>query len=373
MVPSFFVPLARMPLNPNGKVDRKALPEPDIGEKAEAYAAPGSAVEMLLVELWSDVLGLEKEKIGIDADFFELGGDSLKSFFVTAKIKKALEVELSIPEFFSSPTIRGAASFIVDKAPEKQHLFNRLVDMAAFPGGALPDSDPAAFQEQVEAFIQQPLILFNPPTQHTQKNIFCFPPVLAFGLAYKVLASAIPDAAFYCFNFIEDEDRIRKYLELITTYQPVGPYILLGFSAAGKLTFETAAALESRGLEVSEIILIDSFWPGEDIAGEPQADTFQEIEDYLEELGVSFLKEKILSKVKNYWGYFSKKTPIGSVNARLHLIVSEERRESPLPGSWNPYTAQPPVVYQGFGRHADMIYAAGADKNAEIIRSVVKS
>ena len=357
MVPSHFVLLDKMPLTASGKVDRKALPMPETAArgKGEGWTGPRNALENLLADIWSEVLGLEKETIGVDDNFFERGGDSLKAFFVTSKIKKTLQVELPIPEFFNRPTIGSIAAFLADMPG--------LV-LAGGEGGV----DRAMVQEEIETFIQQPSIIFN---RLASKTIYCFPPVLAFGIAYKVLASAIPDYAFYCFNFLEDEDRIKKYLDIVTAHQPVGPYILAGFSAGGKLTVEAAAALESRGLEVAGVILIDSFWPGEDIAVEPGADVFQEIETYLEELGVHFLKEKLLAKIASYWAYFSKKNSIGPVKTKFHLVVSEERWGSPLCGSWEPYTAHSPVIYRGFGKHADMIYAAGIEKNAGIIRDII--
>ncbi|WP_425593311.1 AMP-binding enzyme, partial [Aquimarina algiphila] len=71
MVPSIYVKLDKLPLSPNGKIDRKALPIPDIFYKQKDYVAPSSVLEVQLVEIWQEVLGIEK--IGIHDDFFELG------------------------------------------------------------------------------------------------------------------------------------------------------------------------------------------------------------------------------------------------------------------------------------------------------------
>ncbi|MCP5104179.1 MAG: AMP-binding protein, partial [bacterium] len=78
MVPAYFVPMEKIPLTVNGKVNRSALPGPEL-EIGEDFAAPGDMVEMKLAELWSRVLGVDKNRIGLDANFFELGGHSLKA------------------------------------------------------------------------------------------------------------------------------------------------------------------------------------------------------------------------------------------------------------------------------------------------------
>jgi acyl-coenzyme A synthetase/AMP-(fatty) acid ligase len=76
MVPSFFVQLEAIPLTVNGKIDRKALPEPDVrGQIAQGYVEPRNEIEKRLVEIWKQVLGVNK--VGIYDNFFELGGNSL--------------------------------------------------------------------------------------------------------------------------------------------------------------------------------------------------------------------------------------------------------------------------------------------------------
>ncbi|UCH93124.1 MAG: amino acid adenylation domain-containing protein [Candidatus Aminicenantes bacterium] len=111
MIPAYFIRLDNIPLNPNNKVDRNALPEPEITGTAESYAAPTNALEKKLVEIWSEVLCRDSE-ISIDDNFFELGGHSLKANIVVAKINKTLNVDLSLVEIFVRPTIRELAQLI---------------------------------------------------------------------------------------------------------------------------------------------------------------------------------------------------------------------------------------------------------------------
>ncbi|HLP61372.1 MAG TPA: non-ribosomal peptide synthetase, partial [Candidatus Deferrimicrobium sp.] len=108
MIPSYFVRLEKMPLTPNGKLDRKALPKPGL-DAGVSYAAPRNEIERKLVELWAEILG--KDGIGIDDNFFELGGHSLKATVLVSRIHKESNVSLPLTELFRNPTIRGLAGY----------------------------------------------------------------------------------------------------------------------------------------------------------------------------------------------------------------------------------------------------------------------
>ncbi|NIM14494.1 MAG: amino acid adenylation domain-containing protein, partial [Candidatus Aminicenantes bacterium] len=106
MIPACFVALDKIPLTPNGKVDRKALPKPEVEGRSE-YIAPRDEVEKKLVEIWREVLGLgDNTSIGIEDNFFDLGGHSLKATILAAKIHRELDIEIPLTEIFKSPTIR---------------------------------------------------------------------------------------------------------------------------------------------------------------------------------------------------------------------------------------------------------------------------
>ena len=111
MVPSYFVQLEKMPLTNNGKLDMKALPQPDgnIATGTE-YERPRNKNEEILVEIWGEVLSVEN--IGINHDFFHLGGHSLKATSLVSKIHKELNVEVPIKEIFQCPTIKGISEYI---------------------------------------------------------------------------------------------------------------------------------------------------------------------------------------------------------------------------------------------------------------------
>ncbi|NIM16561.1 MAG: amino acid adenylation domain-containing protein [Candidatus Aminicenantes bacterium] len=108
MVPSFFVQIDKIPLTPNGKLDRRALPEPEAAGLAAEYVAPTNEVEEKLVEIWAEVLGIEKEKLGIDDNYFEIGGDSLKTILISGRLAKQ-RLSVNVNDLFSYPTIRKLA------------------------------------------------------------------------------------------------------------------------------------------------------------------------------------------------------------------------------------------------------------------------
>ncbi|MCX6581868.1 MAG: amino acid adenylation domain-containing protein, partial [Candidatus Aminicenantes bacterium] len=110
MTPRCFVQMEKMPVSANGKLDRKALPEPEASsESVGVYAPPENETQEKLVEIWSQVLGVEKESIGISADFFQLGGHSLNATMVISRIHKEFNVKVPLAEIFNSPTIRELA------------------------------------------------------------------------------------------------------------------------------------------------------------------------------------------------------------------------------------------------------------------------
>jgi acyl carrier protein len=107
MVPGAFMLLEKLPLTSNGKVDRRALPEPD-GQRpdvAARYIAPRTAAEELVAKIWSEVLGVEQ--VGVEDNFFELGGHSLLATQVMSRLRKNFRVELPLRQLFQSPTVTG--------------------------------------------------------------------------------------------------------------------------------------------------------------------------------------------------------------------------------------------------------------------------
>ncbi|NEQ96595.1 MAG: amino acid adenylation domain-containing protein [Cyanothece sp. SIO2G6] len=109
MVPSFIVPLETLPLTPNGKVDRKALPVPDRSSNAE-YVQPRNAIEKTLTAIWESAL--QVHPVGINHNFFDLGGNSILLIQVHSAIQEQLNITIPMVELFAYPTIRELSAYL---------------------------------------------------------------------------------------------------------------------------------------------------------------------------------------------------------------------------------------------------------------------
>ncbi|UCH94457.1 MAG: AMP-binding protein [Candidatus Aminicenantes bacterium] len=111
MVPSYFKQIRKLPMTVSGKIDRKALPAPEVAPGHE-YVPPHTPLENQLVEIWSDILDLGREVIGTKSNFFQLGGHSLRATALTAKIQTQLQAKIPLLDVFERPTIKELAGLI---------------------------------------------------------------------------------------------------------------------------------------------------------------------------------------------------------------------------------------------------------------------
>jgi len=111
MIPAYFIKVDKIPVTPNGKLDRKTLPVPEVTVR-EDYSAPRNDTEEKLINIWSEVLTIDKEILGIDDSFFELGGHSLKATIMTSMIHKELNVKVPLADIFRYQTVRKLSDYI---------------------------------------------------------------------------------------------------------------------------------------------------------------------------------------------------------------------------------------------------------------------
>ncbi|MCP4149188.1 MAG: amino acid adenylation domain-containing protein, partial [bacterium] len=122
MIPAYFAALEQIPINANGKIDRKALDkiETETLQTQKEYIAPGNEIEEKLAKIWSEVLGIDTgTPIGTNDDFFQLGGHSLKIITLISKIHKTMDVKLLLVEIFKASTIRAQAKLIAAATTDK--------------------------------------------------------------------------------------------------------------------------------------------------------------------------------------------------------------------------------------------------------------
>lgn len=125
MVPALLMELKELPLTPNGKVDKKALPMPEGNDiMTNAYEEPTTPIEIELVKIWQEILGIEK--IGINDNFFELGGHSLNAMQLTSRLHKLLNIKIDIGKIFANSTIKELASVVTSEGHNSYVEIKRL-------------------------------------------------------------------------------------------------------------------------------------------------------------------------------------------------------------------------------------------------------
>lgn len=364
MVPSFFLQLDKIPVTANGKTDYKALPPVNAEEyNGGSYAEAENATQKAVMKMWQSILGLER--IGITAGFFELGGNSLNLIALSAKIHEEYGLEIPFVKLMMSPTIKDISALIDEYA-----------------SGA------------VSGNYKSNAVLLN--GKH-DKNIFAFPHYISYGFIFKSLAASIAEHSFYSFDFIEEEDRLDRYVMEITDIQKEGPYILLGYSLGGNLAFEVAKELVRRGYKVSELILLDSTANTSKVNISPDA-IDKEIHNITGQfegrlavnsgLGSMLdnprLKDSFTDRIKKYILYGLSQVNEGSIDANIHLIYSEEAlqkeynfvQKSMLKKyrkEWKELTSGKFSQYSGHGLHDAMLDSDNIEKNASIINGILKS
>ncbi|MBI3773020.1 MAG: amino acid adenylation domain-containing protein [Gammaproteobacteria bacterium] len=234
MLPSAFVFLEHLPQTPNCKIDRKALPAPEVSLPDSDYVAPRDELEIQLAGLFSDLLSVSR--VGIEDNFFDLGGHSLLAVQLVAGIKRLFDVELSVAELIQHATVAALAS--------------RLRR-----GG---DARPGMLLTLRARRDVQPLWLFHP----IGGNVFCYLELCQHLASERpVLAIQSPGLINAGEAEVTIEAMAGRYLEVLREKQPQGPYLLGGWCFGGIIAFEVARRLRDSGEMVTGITLIDTRAP----------------------------------------------------------------------------------------------------------------
>jgi thioesterase domain-containing protein len=245
MVPAAIIRLDALPLTPNGKVDQQSLPLDHETQNSSvvSFVAPRSFWELALARTWEQLLNTAP--IGVNDNFFDLGGHSLLVARLAAQIYERFGQNLPLSTLFEQPTI----------AQQAQRLAQPLRS-------------------------ESPLVAIQP--SGSKRPFFCIHPAGGTIHPYFTLARLLgPDQPFYALeqvpthpspDVISVEQAAAHYLELICTVQPQGPYQLGGWCYGGLIAFEMAQQLLRQGQTVQALIVIDAILPDISINSDPDDD-----------------------------------------------------------------------------------------------------
>jgi aspartate racemase len=234
MVPADFVFLETMPLTPNGKVDRGALPRPQSSSKRGGdFVAPRNEFESIMTRRWEQVLG--KRPIGVRDNFFEIGGHSLAAARLMGMVGKEFGKKLLLTDLLQAPTIEELVALVRLETPSAA----RSAVIALQPMGS---KAPFFFVHGLGGSV----LRFRDLARHMA------PDQPFFGIQAQGLDGTEP-----CLERVEDMADL--YLKHLRSAQPEGPYYLGGYSFGGYVALEMARRLLAQGDEIRTLVLLDTY------------------------------------------------------------------------------------------------------------------
>ena len=235
MMPSSFVFLDAMPLTPNGKINRRALPAPDISRADLVIVPPTNDLEAKLVKIWSEVMDIQP--LGIQDNFFELGGHSLLAVKLIGEIERQLDRKLPLTVLVEAPTVRELA-VVLQPSPEAE--FSSIVELKAgtkTPLFLIHDADGETIHYANLANHLKP-----------EQAVYGIRPRINKASGAPMLPTSIAEI-------------VTDYVREIRQVQPQGPYLIGGLCAGGILAFEIACQLQAEGSQVPLVVIIDAISP----------------------------------------------------------------------------------------------------------------
>ncbi len=257
MVPSAFSFLEAFPRLPNGKVDRRALAAAPVSPEPSArrsFAAPQTPAEVLLAEIWSELLGVES--VSRDDDFFALGGHSLLATRAVSRVRRLSGIELPLSALFETPTVTTLAQRL--EAAWKE----RGITAARAP------LTPSSWEEADEGADDGPVVAIR--TDGSGEPMVWMHPVGGEVTGYRALARRLagerpflalrrPDHAGAC----DLDTLVRGYLAALAESGHGHPRILAGWSLGGLLAWRATEILASQGKQTDLLLMVDTADPGD--------------------------------------------------------------------------------------------------------------
>ncbi|WNI27403.1 non-ribosomal peptide synthetase/type I polyketide synthase [Streptomyces sp. ITFR-6] len=341
MVPSHVVELPELPLTAHGKVDVAALPVPAGADRQQSYEAPVTLYELSMARHWEALLGMDRA--GLGDDFFESGGSSIKLIELLHHLRTEFGIGVPVSRLYQATTLHGMAAAVED-------LVNNTTSE------------------------ELPYLTFNPgPGQ----PVFCFPPAGGHALVYRGFAAQLLTYPIVAFNYVPGDDKVARYADLVESVEPEGPCRLLGYSLGGNLAFEVAKELESRGREVSHVVVLDSrriletYEPGEEGVRIFEEELGRHLYQHT---GSEIVAKTVLEHAAEYVGFCGRTPNTGTVAASVGVVTDEEKAglyAVGAPGTWHGSSTGGTHVLRGSGTHADMLDPKHLPRNAALVRALL--
>jgi thioesterase domain-containing protein/acyl carrier protein len=323
MIPSYFVRLEKMPLTTNGKINRKALPKPGMNRR-EIFTAPRNELEKKLIDLWAEILGKEDKSFGIDDNFFQLGGHSLKATVLLSRLQKELNVVTALSEIFKAPTVRTLAEYI----KKTKSIIPK-------------DMNPQNIKPQN---MNQNLVLLKEGLKENN-HLFFIHDGRGEIEAYLELCKHLPLDFNYWGIRIDSAENVtirelaQIHIHSLKKIQSHGPYHIAGWSLGGTIAFEIALQLEQSGEKIAFLALIDT--------PPPHKNLMKEIEFNNQLMGYSNLSKQLLVARALY-------KPVGKINAPVHYIAARQSKKLKKE-NWQKYSSQKITYEEVPGDHFSIL------------------
>jgi amino acid adenylation domain-containing protein len=329
MVPASFVFLDSFPLNTNGKIDRRALPQPKILSVESAGTEPADPIEARIRDIYRSVLGWSA--IGVDDDFFDLGGHSLTAAQLFREINVCFNLDLPLATLFHAPTVRRLAALIRDSGVEQM-------------------SAPVV---QIQARGSRP-------------PMYCIGAVDGEVIVFRRLALELgPDQPLYALQPFRltaalhtVEQLAAAYIEELRKTGESQPFCLLGYSFGGLVAVEMARQLQRNGVAPPLVALIDTAYPAGCRANEALAQRFRRYRFHWEQVvrgrGVSHFVERVrygfaqIAHQASSTARISLPTGANDVSS-LQLLASESYRIKAYSGRVHLFRAESQIEFLGGG------------------------